>query len=884
MSSPAAEIAELRDQIEYHNRKYYLEAASEISDLEYDRLLERLKALETAHPELVTPDSPTQRVGAKRDKKAKMREVEHHPPMLSIDNTYSLEELKKFGERVQKKLKGEPVEWVVELKVDGAAASVLYENGYLTRGATRGDGHKGDDVTHNIRTIRDLPLRLVGDDVPPVLEVRGEVYMTNSDLVRINEENKANGERLIANTRNAVAGCIGVDDPRDAARYHLRFFCHSVGDTRAIKAQTHVDFLREIQSYGIRTTPRAKNFPNFARAVEYCDELTTRLHDLDFEIDGLVLKLNQFAQRDNENLRGTSKAPGWVIAYKFEKYEASTRLIGIRVQVGKSGAITPVAELKPVKLTGVEISRASLHNAEEIERKDVRPGDVVIVERAGKVIPHIVRVEAAERKTDLPKYVFPEYCPSCGTKLKKDAAGVYIRCPNYDCLAQIKARIRYFVSRGAMDIEDLGITLIEKLVDEGIVKSYADLYRITPDQLVSLRWTKTWGRTKRSLDLLASIEASKRRPLALLLYAVAIPEVSGREAIALAQEYGSLSAIVAATLRKKRRSASTSLFGDEGRDYLERPFFREALADLAQQGVGEAVSALEPRSEEQLEGANAKHFPADYEAVSLKLRLRHYAKPLPAKRSPGMASKPDESTNIKNLGDMSIDTLVDSGLVKRYADLYRLTLDQLAALPRTVTMGLTVAGKLCTAIAASKSRGLARVLNGIAIPHVGQRVAAILAEHYETLSALRSAALDDIAGVLSESRKTKADASEKKSKKKGDEGRVIAESVYRYLQSESGKKTLDDLAKVGVSVVATDTRATSRVLEGKTFVVTGTLQRYSRKQIEDRIVELGGKAGSSVSKNTDYLIAGENAGSKLDKAKSLGVPVITEVEFENLLK
>ena len=450
MLSAESEIARLREEIRRHDRKYYVEAAPEISDTQYDRLVDRLKKLEAEHPELVTPDSPTQRIG---DQPVEgLTPFEHRVPMLSIENTYSLDELKKYGDRVTKLLPGETVEWVVELKVDGVAVSLIYEDGLLTHGVTRGNGRIGDDITHNVRTIKGIPLRLSplslresdssspfslrerarvraigesgkdsphplplsqrerghdvlplsghrpevgrerGDDVPPLLEVRGEIYMTNSDLVLLNQSRQAEGEPPFANTRNVTAGSIRQLDPRVCAGRRLRFFCHSAGDTRGPEGQDAYRVSRRTARlrpgrHALTSSVSARSPPpsNIARS------LIERLHELDFEIDGLVLKVNSFEQR--ERLGSTSKCPRWVIAYKFEKYEATTRLNAIRVQVGKTGAITPVADLEPVELAGSTISRASLHNADEIERKDVRPGDTVVVEKAGKVIPHIVRVE-----------------------------------------------------------------------------------------------------------------------------------------------------------------------------------------------------------------------------------------------------------------------------------------------------------------------------------------------------------------------------------------------------------------------------------------------------------------------------------------------------------
>ena len=664
-TDPAAEIARLREEIAHHDRKYYIEAAPEISDLQYDRLMERLKKLEAEHPDLITPDSPTQRVGEQPVEG--LQQVEHRVPMLSIENTYSIEELKKYGERVAKLLPGEKIEWVVELKIDGVAIALIYENGLLTRGITRGNGRVGDDITHNVRTVKGIPLRLSGKKVPPMLEVRGEIYMTNSDLVILNEAQQAKGEPLFANTRNVTAGSVRLLDPRICAERRLRFFAHSVGLTEGLKARTHMEFLEELRGYGIPPTPEVQCFSSFAAAVEHCEELIERLHELDFEIDGLVLKVNSFDQR--ERLGATSKSPRWVIAYKFEKYEATTKLNEIRVQVGKTGTITPVADLEPVELAGTTVSHASLHNADEIERKDVRVGDVVVVEKAGKIIPHIVRVEKHLRKGSLRKFVFPTACPECDTKLVKDEGGVYIRCPNPLCPAQVKERIRYFAGRNAMDIEGLGDKLVDQLVSDGLVKNCGDLYRLEEKQ--------------------------------------------------------------------------------------------------------------------------------------------------------------DKLLNLERMGRKSLDNLLDG-------------------------------------IEASKNRGLARLLNALSIRHVGARVAAVLAEHFGTMDALMAAKEEELSEV-------------------NEIGPIIAASIFSFLHSKFGKETIADLESLGVNMKSSTIEISSKKLEGKTIVVTGTLQNYSREKIEETIALHGGRAASSVSKNTDFVLAGENPGSKLDKAQELSVPVITEDEFEAML-
>jgi len=680
-TDPRAEIERLRDEIRRHDRLYYIEAAPEIADHEYDRLVDRLTQLEAEHPALLTPDSPTQRVG---DQPVEgLIEVEHRVPMLSIDNTYSVDELRAFARRAEKLLaeragtdaKAEPVEWVVELKIDGVAISLLYEQGWLVRAATRGNGQVGDDITHNARTIADVPLRLLGDDVPPALEVRGEVYMTNADLARLNEQQQRQGKPPFANTRNVTAGSIRQLDPRICAERRLRLFCHGVGYVEGLAATNHMEFLDRLRQWGLPATPMVECFDRVEAAIEHCESLVGRLHELDFEIDGLVLKVNRFDQR--ERLGTTSKSPRWVVAYKFEKYEATTRLNEIRVQVGKTGTVTPVAELEPVELAGTVVGRASLHNADEIERKDIRPGDVVVVEKAGKIIPHIVRVELHERKGDPPRFHFPDHCPQCDTRLARDEGGVYIRCPNIEsCPAQLKERLRYFASRPAMDIEGLGEKLVEQLIDSQLVQSYADLYRLQREQLIGL----------------------------------------------------------------------------------------------------------------------------------------------------------------ERMGEKSADNLMAN-------------------------------------IEASKQRGLARVLTAVAIRHVGASVAKVLAAHFPSIDRLRAAEVDQLAEI-------------------NEIGPVIAQSVHDFLHGTFGSRIIDDLRAVGVrmesdhaadgSSPGTATRGAGP-LSGKTLVVTGTLSKYTREEIKDLIEHHGGRATSSVSKNTDYLVAGEKAGSKLEKANKLDVTVLDEAAFERLI-
>jgi len=668
-ASAATKIARLREQIRHHDRKYYVEAAPEITDREYDRLVDELRGLESKHPDLITPDSPTQRVGD--EPVPQLRPVRHRVPMMSIDNTYSAADLAAWGQRVEKLLADagstEPVEWVLELKIDGVAMSLTYDAGRLALAATRGNGVAGDDVTHNVRTIHGVPLVLDLAAPPASIEVRGEVYMTNSDLVALNEAQAAAGLPPFANTRNVVAGSIRLLDPRECAKRPLRFFCHGVGDSTGLGARSQTDLLGWAVAAGLPVAPGTQVFASLAALVERGTELIEELHGLDFEVDGFVVKVNRFAQQ--QLLGATAKSPRWAIAWKFEKFEATTKLAGIRVQVGRGGTITPVADLEPVELAGTTVRRASLHNAEEIVRKDIRVGDVLVVEKAGKVIPHVVRVEKHLREGQLPAWRFPTECPECGTPVERDPEGVFIRCPNVDCPARCRERIKFFASRGAMDIEGLGDKLVEQLVSTGLVKDYADLY-------------------------------------------------------------------------------------------------------------GLQAAQLEP---------------------------------------------------LERMGEKSAAALV-------------------------------------VQIAASRDRGLVRLLNALGIRHVGPRVATLLCERFPTIAALEAASVEELAAVP-------------------DIGAVIAASVHEWLASDYGRRTIAGLRAAGVrlDVPAAERVATDGPLVGKTLVVTGTLERFSRQEAEEAIRKAGGRASASVSKKTDYVVAGAEAGSKRDKAEQLGVPVIDEAAFARLL-
>jgi len=661
------QIDELRRTIDHHNYKYYVEALPEISDREFDKLLEELKKLEQAHPDLITPDSPTQRVGGQPI--AGFKTVKHREPMLSIENTYNPAELREFDKRIKKLLAGEPVTYVVELKIDGVAISLSYEDGLFTVGATRGDGEQGDDVTHNLKTIGGVPLRLHDKNPPALLEARGEVYMNRADLAKLNRDRIEKELEPFANPRNSTAGSLKLLDPRQCAERHLRLFAYAVGACEGVEVKTHREGLDLLRRCGFPVNPHIEAFDGIDKVIDYCHSWAEKRHDLPYDTDGMVIKVDDLEQR--RRLGMTSKAPRWVVAFKFQAEQALTRVQSIALQVGKQGTLTPVANLEPVRLAGTTVKRASLHNADYITSKDIRIGDMVVVEKAGEIIPYVVRSEPGARTGQERIFHWPKECPNCGSPVERDKNGAFYRCTGKNCLGQLKKILRAFAQRSAMDIEGLGIEIINQVVDAGLVRSLPDLYRLTMEQLLEL----------------------------------------------------------------------------------------------------------------------------------------------------------------ERMGEKSAQNLLDG-------------------------------------IEASKSRGLARVLAGLAIQHVGVSVAELLAQEFGNIDDLIAASVERLSGI-------------------NGIGPVLAETVHEYFHSEHGRKTVEELRAGGVKLVEEARPTPARIggadLTGKTFVVTGTLQKYGREEIESLIKNLGGKATGSVSKNTDYVVAGDKAGSKLDKAHSLGVKVLTEAEFEKLV-
>ncbi len=534
------EIARLRDAIERHNHRYYVLDDPLVSDAEYDALFRRLQALEEEHPELRTPDSPTQRVGAAPLEK--FGTVRHRHPMLSLQNVTTREEMAAFDERVRKFLGRERIEYVGEPKIDGVAVELVYEEGVLATGSTRGDGVVGEDVTANIRTIRSVPLRLRAErGVPPRLEVRGEVFQPVEAFRKLNREREEAGLPVFANPRNSAAGSLKQLDPRITAARPLAFVSHGTGEVEGLGTATHWETLQALAALGLRPVPMSRILGTLDDVFGLFDDLDARRDALGYEIDGLVVKVNDLALQ--RRLGEISRSPRWAVAFKFKARQATTRVVNILPSVGRTGVLTPVAELEPVALGGVTVRNASLHNMNEIGRKDVRIGDTILLERAGDVIPYVVKVVSEQRTGAERRFRMPAVCPVCGAEVVRAEGEVAYRCIGLSCPAQLKQAIRFFGARGALDVEGLGEKLVEQLVDTGLVRDLADLYHLDEARLVAL---ERMGK-KSAQNLLAQLERSKQATLPQLLVGLGIRQVGEATARALAEHFGTLTRLMDAS-------------------------------------------------------------------------------------------------------------------------------------------------------------------------------------------------------------------------------------------------------------------------------------------------------------------------------------------------
>ena len=659
-------IEKLRQQIRHHDKKYYDEAEPEISDFEYDRLYRELKDLEAEYPSLKTNDSPTQKLAETTGKHFKT--VAHRVPMLSLDNTYSVEELREFDERVKKGLGNEKYEYVCELKIDGVSIELIYEKGEMAHAVTRGDGEKGDDVMANIRNLPGLPSKLKGSGIPDRVEIRGEVFFTRKDFEAINEEREEAELPLFANPRNTASGTLKTIDPAEAAKKPLHILLYYVFSPGKLPFATQEDSLEWLKKTGFPEDAHYRICKNIDEVHRYCEEYQAKRDKIGFDCDGVVLKINRFDQR--EKLGTTSKIPRWAIAYKFPAQRSETTLKNITLQVGRTGAITPVAELEPVLLEGTTVSRATLHNEDEIKRKDLRVGDRVLVEKGGLVIPKVLQSFPEKRSGKEKVFKMPSTCPVCGSKLEREEGEAAWRCENVACEAQVERRIRHFCGRDAMDIRGGGPAVVKQLLDEKLIRDYADLYSLTEIQV--------------------------------------------------------------AELERKAEKSAQNLIG-------------------------------------QIED--------------------------------------------------------------------------------------------------SRHRTLGRLLFGLGIRHVGVHVAEILASRYKDIWAVGKASEDELSAI-------------------DGIGPIVSHSIFNFFDNAENTKIIKKMEKSGVNLkrLKEEEPSGEQPFLGKTFVFTGELKGYTRSEAEGLVKKLGAKAAGSVSKLTSYVVAGEAAGSKLKKAKELGIETMTEADFDKLMK
>lgn len=659
------EIEELRRQIQQYDYQYYVMAQPEISDYEYDQLYQRLGQLESENPQLITSDSPTQRVSGELTKD--FPNVRHRSAMLSLANTYSEQELVDFDRKIREGLNAdENYEYVAELKIDGLAISLIYEDGVFVRGATRGDGVSGDDVTSNLRTIRGIPLRIYDkSEIPAEFEIRGEVYLSNNAFNRVNSQREESGEALFANPRNSAAGTLKMQDARIVAERGLSIFCYQMIDlSNPNRVQEHWNNLNFLRNNNFPVNKHTEKFKNIEQVLAYCQKWEINRNNLPYEIDGVVIKINRSDQQ--KRLGATAKTPRWAIAYKFAPSSIETRIEKIVWQVGRTGAVTPIAELKPVLLAGTTVSRATLHNPEEIERKDIREGDWVYIVKGGDIIPKVVEVQRDKRDKESVSYKIPEFCPVCETRLRKSEDEAALRCDNYYCRAQVTRRIEHFSSRTAMDIEGMGAAIVELLVEKKLIGDYGDLYSLQEEQISSL----------------------------------------------------------------------------------------------------------------------------------------------------------------EGMGELSAKNLI-SGITK------------------------------------SKTQVLDRLIFGLGIPFIGTTAARMLSDIFGDLDKLINAdqsTLEEIEGI----------------------GPKMAINASRFFQDDQNRQIIEKLRTAGVSFKNAQA-GISKIFAGKTFVLTGTLSSMSREEAKKIILSNGGKVSSSVSSKTDFLLAGDNAGSKLSKSEKLNILIINENDFFNML-
>lgn len=807
-------IEALTQQINHHNHLYYQESRTEISDFEFDQLLDELIDLEKKFPDLLQPDSPSQRVGGTITKDFKT--VNHEYKMLSLGNTYTIEELKAFDERVEKGLGSPDYAYFCELKFDGVAISLVYEQGKLVRAVTRGDGTKGDDITANVRTIRTIPLSITGEAIPGKFEVRGEIFLPLKEFEKINQEREKNGEALLANPRNAASGTVKMQDSSLVAKRRLDcYFYQLLGDQLTIS--THAEAIHLIEKWGFNVSPTYRQANTLTEVLDYIESWREKRHNLPLDTDGVVLKVNDYQQR--EELGFTAKNPRWAIAYKYQAESAESQLLSITYQVGRTGAITPVANLSPVKLAGTTVKRASLHNANEIDRLDIHEGDFVFVEKGGEIIPKITAINLQKRQPNASPICYIDTCPECGTPLERKEREAKHYCPNTtSCLPQILGRIEHFVSKRAMDIDSLGTERIRALIDQGFIRSYADIYDLEEQEknLLGLEMNEDHYEKEGSGLLYISLEK------ALFALTEQIPFKQIHEYLIGAAELP-----LAETLRG---------FQNQIRTWNKKVVVNVGMVDYL-------IQALKEHSDlPKLE---------DFVPVALVLDI------FLGRRS-----------DFESLLDASMKEGTVHGMLLRLdialPDELRERIKKLKA--NTFQEG--VISNMLEGIHASKTQPFEKVLFALGIRNIGENTAQLLARQLGSIQKLQEATSEQLLAI-------------------NGVGETLVQSIRDFFAQEENLSAIRQLASHGLhfEIQQDENTPKSQKLAGKRILASGKLENFKRDEIKDVVQAQGGQYISAVSKNLDFIIEGEGMGpSKKEKAQKLGIPMISEQEFMNMLK
>lgn len=863
-------VADLRRDLVRHEHRYYVLDDPDVSDAEFDALMRELERWEARFPELVTADSPTRRVGGAPRKGVET--AAHSSAMLSLENAFDDAELRAFDRRARELAGAETLDYVGELKLDGASMAARYAAGRLALALTRGDGVAGEVITPNARTLRSLPLSVApgaldAAGVPHDFEVRGEVVMPRAAFVRLNRRQIEEGREPFANPRNVAAGSLRMLDPAVTASRRLDFHAYALLAAGEPVLDSHWAALQALKRLGFKVAAEHARLSGVDALPPFRDRCLARRDALPCDIDGVVFKLDDTALW--RRLGATSKSPRWAVACKPAAQQAETVVEGIDVQVGRTGAVTPRARLRPVEVGGVTVSRATLHNEDEIARLGLQIGDRVVVERSGDVIPKVVRVaaEAAGRRP----FRMPVECPACGSPVVREAGEVVARCIDASCPARLKESILHFAHRTAMDIDVLGDWLVGELVDRGLVKGFADLYALRAEQLAALEKEATVGRDRAERWVEGFARARAGATPAFVLHALGVPGLGRDKADRLAKAMPDLARVADATEAELER-----VEGISSRNAASvRAFFREParhrLAVLASQCLAGAGSPHDSCDAPQPVKCAAD---ADDDVGRRHARTRSGAPP--ETDIEGTAAFKDAlrrfvrrtADDVRGMGGGLAGRLVDLGLVRRPGDLHALTAEQLADVPIPMKLGKKSADKVTAGLDRSKDVAPGRLVYGLGIRHVGARTADLLAARFGSLGALAEASAEDLESVA-------------------EVGPVIAESVRAFFAAGGNRALIERLRQAGVDPVEAASAAPDDdappPLAGKTFVLTGTLREMTRAEAKASIEALGGRVAGSVSGNTDYVVAGESPGSKLAKAEQLSVAVLDEAGLRALL-